>query len=448
EKPGMLDTNLWVGDRTGPKARVDIPSDAMGQAHRDWLAVKPRTAWTIGETTHASDTVLGISLSAFLAGDRRFTTLFQPRPRRALQGFFWCGGRLVLWILDALEPVFEVLLPAAGEWRRERIAGLPQIGSVNVWPLDQRIEESNGDLLALAHDPLTPPSLFLIQPDAAPALLKQDPPAFDPARPRITRHEAVSSDGEKIPYVQVGPPGETGEAPVHMYGYGGFAASMTANYNSAIGKVWLERGGTSVITHLRGGGEFGTAWHEAGRRAGRRLAHDDFAAVAADLVRRGGTRPRRVAAEGGPHGGLLVAHTLPRYPERFGALFCTLPVIDMRRSPKLPAGAWWIDEYGDPDKPEDWRFLAEISAYHVAAPGKRYPPILLATSRRDDRVHPAHARKMAMKLQAMGYDACFYEPASAAHASAKATLERAPFMAWGCTSLGEKMGWREAHEGR
>jgi prolyl oligopeptidase len=441
EKPGFLDANLWVGDRTGPKARVDIPSDAMAQAHRDWLAVKPRTPWTIGETTHAPDTVLAISLPAFLAGDRGFTTLFEPGPRRALQGCFWCGGRLVLWILDDLKPLFEVLLPSAGEWRRARIKGLPEIGSVNVWPFDQRIEESNGDLLALAHDPLTPPSLYLIEPDAAPALLKRAPQAFDSAGHVITRHEAVSSDGEQIPYVQVGPPGETGDAPVHMYGYGGFGASVQAYYNSAIGKLWLERGGTSVVTHLRGGAEFGTAWHEAARRAGRRLAHDDFAAVAADLVRRGVTRPGRIAAEGGSNGGLLIANMLTRYPERFGALFCTVPVIDMRRSAKLLEGAWWIDEYGDPDNPDDWKFLAGISAYHVAAPGKRYPPILLATSRRDDRVHPAHARKMAMKLQAMGCEAYFYEPASGGHAYGKDNQERATFTSLGYTFLREKIGW-------
>src|SRR5262249_38711262 len=150
-------------------------------------------------------------------------------------------------------------------------------------------------------------------------------------------------------------------------------------------------------------------WHEAGRRAGRRLSHDDFAAVAADLVRRGVTRAGRIAAEGGSNGGLLIPHKLTPHPQPLCALFCTGPLLDMRRYTKLPLGAWGIDEYGDPDKPEDWEFLSGLSAYHVAAPGRRYPPILIATSRRDDRVHPGHARKMAAKLQAMGYEAHFYE---------------------------------------
>ena len=166
-------------------------------------------------------------------------------------------------------------------------------------------------------------------------------------------------------------------------GFGAFGASMTAYYNSVVGKLWLERGGTAVIAHLRGGREFGIAWHEAGRRAGKRLAHDDFAAVAADLVHRGVTKPSRIAAEGGSNGGILITNMLTRYPERFGALFCTIPLIDMRRYAKLHAGASWIAEYGDPDNPDDWDFLKVISAYHNAVPGRHYPPILIATSRRD-----------------------------------------------------------------
>jgi prolyl oligopeptidase len=441
EKPGMINANIWIGNRNGPSTRVDVPPDCWAQVSRDWLAVKPRTAWTVGRETYAPDTVVGMPFPAFLAGGRRFKRLFEPTDRRALQGFFWCGGRLVLSILDDLKPSFEVITPSEGEWSREVITGLPDLGTAHVWPFDIEPEESNGDLLATAHDPLTPPSLFLIKPHAAPQLLKRAPQAFDPTGLVGTRHEAISTDGTRIPYVQVGPPGETGDAAVHLYGYGGFGISMPPYYNSAIGKLWLERGGTAVIAHLRGGREFGTAWHEAARREGRRLAHDDFAAVAADLVRRGVTRPGRIAAEGGSNGGLLTANMLTRYPERFGALFCTMPVIDMRRYAKLLIGPAITDEYGDPDKPEDWAFLAAISAYHVAAPGHAYPPILIATSRRDDRVHPGHARKMAAKLQAMGYEAYFYELATGGHSYGKDHADAAAFMSLGYAFLRRAIGW-------
>jgi prolyl oligopeptidase len=443
ERLGFFDAPVWIGDRTGRKTRIDLPTDASVEWHRGWLAVKRRTPWTIGGETHPPDTVLGISFAAFLAGDRRFTKLFEPAERRALQGFFWSGGRLVLSILDDLRPVFEALTPTDAGWSRERVTGLPDIGVANVWPLDVRTEESNGDLLASAQDPLTPPSLFLVRPAAAPELLKRAPQAFDPAGLVVTRHEAISEDGTRIPYVQVGPPGETGEAPVHLSGYGGFGISQLPYYNSAVGKLWLEQGGTSVVANIRGGGEFGTTWHEAGRRAGKRLSHDDFAAVAADLVRRGVTGPGRIAAEGGSNGGILITNMLTRYPERFGALFCTIPLIDMRRYAKLHAGASWIAEYGDPDNPEDWAFLKEISAYHSAVPGRPYPPILIATSRRDDRVHPGHARKMAAKLQAMGYEAYFYEPAAGGHGYGKDNKERASFTALGYNFLRRAIGWSE-----
>ena len=188
--------------------------------------------------------------------------------------------------------MFEVLTPSADGWTRATLPGLPEIGVVDVWRLDIEEAESNGDLLANVQDPLTPPTLMLIEPRKSPVVLKRAPRTFSADGLVVTRHEAISVDGERIPYVQTGPAGETGDAPVHLTGYGGFGISMRPYYNSAIGKLWLERGGTSVIANIRGGGEFGTRWHDAGRRAGKRLSHDDFAAVAADLVRRGVTRPR------------------------------------------------------------------------------------------------------------------------------------------------------------
>ncbi|HEV2303719.1 MAG TPA: prolyl oligopeptidase family serine peptidase [Stellaceae bacterium] len=441
EQIGFFDKHVWLGTGGGPETRIDLPTDAEFDWRHGWLAVKPRQTWEIGGASHPSDSVLVMPWEAFLAGERAFARVFAPTERRVLRGFFWCDRVLVLSILDELRPVFEFLSPSEGEWRRERLDGLPEIGSADLWPLDVEETESNGELLALAQDPLTPPSLYLAMPGRAPELLKRGPAAFAAEGLVVTRHEALSADGTHIPYVQAGPPGETGDAPVHLTGYGGFEVSLLPSYNSAVGKLWLERGGTSVVANLRGGGEFGTRWHEAGRREGKGRSHDDFAAVAADLVARGVTRPQRIAAEGGSNGGLLVANMLVRWPERFGALLCTIPLIDMRRYAKLLAGASWIAEYGDPDDPGDWAFLQKISAYHLAAPGQPYPPILLATTRRDDRVHPGHARKMAAKLQTLGYEAYFYEPEAGGHGYGKDNRERARFIALGYRFLAEAIGW-------
>ncbi len=444
ERTGFFDVNVWLGDRAGPRQRIELPSDAASVWNRAWLAASARTAWRAGEREVRPDEVVVIGLDDFLAGGRGFKTVFEPGPRRSLQEFFWCAGFLVLSLLDELRPSYLALAP--GDWRAVPLAGLPQTGTVSVWPLDVEETEADGTLLAIAQDPVTPPTLLLTGLLAGPALarpevLKRIPPGFDAAGLVVTRHEAVSVDGERIPYVQTGPAGLTGDAPVHMTGYGGFGVSSQPTYRLAAGKLWLERGGTTVLANIRGGAEFGVRWHEAGRREGKRLSHDDFAAVAQDLVRRGVTRPGRIAAEGGSNGGLLIANMLTRYPQRFGALFCTIPLIDMRRYSRLLAGASWVAEYGDPDKAADWAFLGPISAYHAAEPGWAYPPILLATTRRDDRVHPGHARKMAAKLQAMGYDALFYEPGAGGHGYGKDNAEAAGFAALGITFLRRAIGW-------
>lgn len=435
--------NLWLGTEAGPRTKLDLPTDIWLEAHQDWVAVKLREAWTVAGKAYPPDSVLGISLAGFLEGSRDFTPVYEPGPRRALQGLFWADGKLVLSILDELQPQFEICTPAANGWTRERLRGLPEIGVVDVWRLDRHESESNGDLLANVQDPLTPSSLLLIEGVASPALLKQAPKTFSADGLVVTRHEAISVDGERIPYVQTGPAAETGDAPVYMNAYGGFGLAVKPHYNPALGKLWLERGGTTVQANIRGGGEFGTRWHDAGRYAGKRLAHDDFAAVAADLVKRGVTRANRIAAEGGSNGGILISNMLVRYPERFGALFCTIPLIDMRRYTRLLAGASWIAEYGDPDKPAEWEWLKTYSAYHTAIPGQNYPPILIATTRRDDRVHPGHARKMAAKLQAMGYEAYLYEPAAGGHGYGKDNRERAGFVALGYSFLKSKIGWED-----
>jgi prolyl oligopeptidase len=443
EKLDFFHHHIWLGDETGARTRLELPTDAWMEAHQDWLTVKLRNAWTVGGQAYAADTVLGTSLTEFLAGGRDFKVVFEPGPRRALQGWFWTSGKLVLSILDELRPVFEVCTPSADGWSHRALQGIPGIGVVDVWRLDSYEAESNGDLLANIQDPLTPPSLMLIENIGSPTPLKQAPRTFSPEGLVVTQHEVISIDGERIPYVQTGPAAETGDAPVYMSAYGGFGHSVKPYYSSALGKLWLERGGTCVQANIRGGGEFGTRWHDAGRYAGKRLAHDDFAAVAADLVRRGVTRPSRIAAEGGSNGGILITNMLVRYPDRFGALFCTIPLIDMRRYSKLLAGASWIAEYGDPDKPDEWAWLQTYSAYHLAKPGQNYPPILFVTTRRDDRVHPGHARKMTAKLQAMGYEAYFYEPAAGGHGYGKDNKERAASIVLGYSFLKQRIGWSD-----
>ena len=441
---GFYDRETHLGDRHGPQVRLDVPTDLRIDWQGDWMTAQPRTDWTTGGRTVAPDTLLGFSLSRFLAGDRHGTVLFEPAARIALEDSAFVAGRLVLSILDELAPVFRVWTPGEAGWTETTLAGLPEAGVVSVAALDVEERESDGTLLVSAQDPVTPPTLLLSEGGVgAPAVLRRAPATFDAAGLAVTRFEAVAVDGERIPYVVTGPAGApTGDAPVHLTGYGGFQISLLPVYGTRIGTLWLERGGTSVVANIRGGGEFGTRWHEAGRGAAKHLAHEDFAAVAADLVRRGITHAGRIAAEGGSNGGLLIANMLTRFGDRFGGLFCTIPLTDMRRYARLLAGASWIAEYGDPDRAEDWAHLARISAYHVAAPGQLMPPILIATTRRDDRVHPGHARKFAAKLQRIGAPAFFHEPEAGGHGFGNDSTQVAAFAALGAAFLRQAIGWR------
>ena len=206
------------------------------------------------------------------------------------------------------------------------------------------------------------------------------------------------------------------------FSYGGFENSLTPAYSGsyedlhgAYGKLWLERGGVFVLANIRGGGEFGPTWHTQALRENHIKGFEDFEAVARDLIARKITSPRHLGIEGRSNGGLLVAATMLRHPELYGAVVCGSPLIDMRRYNHLLAGASWVAEYGDPDVAEDWTFLSRYSPYQNVRPGRVLPPIFFYSSTRDDRVHPGHARKMVAKMESMGYDVCYYENTEGGH---------------------------------
>ncbi len=206
--------------------------------------------------------------------------------------------------------------------------------------------------------------------------------------------------------------------PTLLNGYGGFETSRTPTYDGVLGRLWLARGGTYALANIRGGGEYGPGWHTQAMREGRDKVAQDFAAVATDLVTRGITTAEQLGARGGSNGGLLMGIMLTGYPEKFGALVCDVPLLDMKRYHLLLAGASWMAEYGDPDNPDDWKFISEYSPYQNISANRKYPPVLMTTSTRDDRVHPGHARKMTAALQAAGHPVWYYENIEGGHAGA------------------------------
>ena len=419
----FINSEIFVEEAPGDRRRLEVPTDANVSVFRDWLTVRPRTDWAVGERTYPAGALLVIDFDAFMAGGRDFTVLFTPSATAFLQGFDATHGAIAFKVLDDVRSRIMLARPDGAGWRVAQVEGFPEAAVVDISSLD--IDASSactggGEYLVMVNDAITPLTMSLLRAGEPPEPLKAAPARFNARGLAVTQHHAQAEDGARIPYFQVSRADlkRDGSNPVLLTGYGGFEISVLPYYDQTAGRLWLERGGVHVIANIRGGGEFGPAWHEAGRRAGKKRAHDDFAAVARDLIERGVTTPARLACEGGSNGGLLVGNMYARYPELFGAIICEVPLLDMRRYTKLTAGASWVAEYGDPDVPEDWAFLQEISAYQLVGPGKSYPPILLTTSARDDRVHPGHARKMAAKLLALGARVWFHEPPEGGHAGA------------------------------
>ncbi len=266
---------------------------------------------------------------------------------------------------------------------------------------------------------LQPTTLYAAHEDGKLERVRQLPDLFESKGHVVNQHEATSTDGTRIPYFVVHEKGlaPSGDHPTLLYGYGGFEISMEPAYNPVQGKSWIENGGVYVVANIRGGGEFGPAWHRAGRKENRQRAYDDFIAVAEDLIARKITSPEHLGIYGHSNGGLLVGAVLMQRPELFGAAVAAVPLLDMKRYNKLLAGASWMAEYGNPDLPEEWAYISKYSPYQNVREDAEYPRPLFVTTTRDDRVHPAHARKMAAKMEGMGHPVLYFENTEGGHGS-------------------------------
>jgi prolyl oligopeptidase len=426
-RPDFFHCVLYAEDRDGIRRQVDIPSDASFGIERNWLIVSLRTEWVIGDRSYPAGMLLAIDIEARLAGSRDFAVLFEPTATSFLQRFDIAGNVAAFTVLDDVRSRAFLARHQNGTWQVEQVSEFPDMSTIELYRLVQDDVDWAGEerceaetFVVASQNTILPPTLWFTRFGAGAEPIKQAPARFNAAGIVITQHHATSVDGVTIPYFQIA------RADIQLdrsnfcllTGYGGYQISTLPYYAAHVGKLWLEPGGVLALANIRGGGEFGPDWHRAGMRAGKKLAHDDFAAVAEDLIARGVTQPRRLACKGGSNGGLLVGNMLTRYPDLFAAIDCAVPLLDMKRYTKLSAGASWIAEYGDPENPEDWAFLQELSAYHHVESSCHYPPILLTTSARDDRVHPGHARKMAAKLAAQGHAVYFHEPREGGHAGA------------------------------
>jgi prolyl oligopeptidase len=392
--------------------RIDAPTDAGVSVHRNWLLIELRTDWLTATGSYSAGSLLAADYDEFLAGTAGLHVVFEPDEHTSLNHYAWTRDRLILVTLADVASRVEVVTP--GTWQAEPVPGIPENTNTVVVATDDL-----GDEILLDSSGFDAPSRLLHGPAGGPLQqIKSAPAFFDAEDITVTQHFATSVDGTSIPYFVVGHRDATGPGPTLLGGYGGFEVSRTPGYDGVLGRLWLARGGTYVMANIRGGGEYGPRWHTQAMREGRHLVAEDFAAVAADLVTRGITEVEQLGAQGGSNGGLLMGIMLTKYPELFGALVCQVPLLDMKRFHLLLAGASWVAEYGNPDNPDDWGFIAEYSPYQNISEERTYPPLLITTSTRDDRVHPGHARKMTAALEAAGHRVRYYENIEGGHAGA------------------------------
>jgi prolyl oligopeptidase len=421
--------------RRGDKwVKLEKPDDATAGTFMDQLLLRLRTDWTVGGKTFPAGALLATDFEASLNGERKFELLFEPTERKSLAATSETKNYLIVNELDNVRNHLYVLQREAGRWTR-RALETPAFGSVSVSGIDA---DESDDYFMTVTDFLTPSSLYYGAIGRADReKLKSLPAFFDAAGLEISQHEATSKDGVKVPYFQVSRKGLelTGTNPALLYGYGGFEISMLPNYSAGVGSAWLERGGVYVLANIRGGGEFGPKWHEAARKANRQRAYDDFIAVAEDLQARKVTSAKHLGIQGGSNGGLLMGVMLTQRPDLFKAVVCQVPLLDMRRFNKLLAGASWMDEYGNPDKPEEWAYISKYSPYQNVVKEKKYSRVLFSTSTRDDRVHPGHARKMVAKMKEMGHDVLYYENIEGGHGGAANNKQSAYMSALAYTFL-------------
>ena len=415
-------------------AKSDITGLVAGK-----LVVSLKQDWTApsGQDFKSGD-LIAWPLDAWLEDQATPAVLvLRPTERQAVEGVNATRNTLVVALYDNVRGSVRVYRPGDSEWTYSTL-GLPQNVSAGVGSAS----ETDDKVFVSVTGYLNPSSLWLA--DAATGAVdqvKSMPAKFDATGMTVDQHEARSADGTMIPYFVVHKADMPldGSNPTLLYGYGGFESSLLPGYSATVGKLWLERGGVYVIANTRGGGEFGPRWHEAALQQNRQRAHEDFQAVALDLIARDITSQPKLGIMGGSQGGLFMGAMLTQRPDLINAAVIQVPLFDMLRFHKLLAGDSWKGEYGDPDIPEQRAWIQAYSPYQNLRAGQPYPEVFIHTSTKDDRVHPGHARKAAARLEELGYPVLFYENTDGGHAAGANLQETARRLALEYTYLSRRL---------
>jgi prolyl oligopeptidase len=429
---------LYTGD--GGFRHIDIPADArfLGVMNGQML-VQLKTDWQVGDATYPQAALIAIDFERFMDGARDFEVLMVPGESLAIPrgGILTTRDHIVVRVLDDVVSKMMRFSFIDGKWVSEAIE-TEGLGSIT---LGSSSDESN--IFFFTYEGFLTPDTLYVADDGGRTVrtLRSLPEFFDRKGMSVEQHFATSKDGTRVPYFVVLPAGfeADGTTPTLLYGYGGFEVSRTPGYSATVGHSWLARGGAYVVANIRGGGEYGPAWHQAALKENRQRAYDDFIAVGEDLIARGITSPEHLGIRGGSNGGLLTGVMLTQRPELWDGVVIQVPLLDMKRYNRLLAGASWMGEYGDPDT-SDWEYIKAYSPYHNLDPEADYPVPFFTTSTRDDRVHPGHARKMVARMQEIGHELLYYENTVGGHAGASDNEQAARVEALIYTYLWDRLG--------
>ena len=415
------ETYVWMDNKA---VKLELPEDAESNGFiNNQYIIALKSDWTVRGVTYKQGDLISLDFTELLKGVYQIQLIYRPDEFSSISGVSATKNKLLLELISNVNGELYVYTFSQNVWTKEKVKA-PEYGKISVVDADEFSDKYYFNFANF----LTPTTLYYA--DAASGdvkAIKSLPAYFDGSKFKVEQFKATSADGTLVPYFIVSSKtaANNGHNPTLLYAYGGFESSSLPFYSGTVGTAWLERGGVYVLANIRGGGEYGPKWHQAGLKEKRQNVYNDFHAVAEDLIKRKITAPEHLGIMGGSNGGLLMGVAFTQRPDLYKAVVCQVPLLDMERYNKLLAGASWMGEYGNPDIPEEWAFIKKYSPYHNLKENAAYPEVFFTTSTRDDRVHPGHARKMVAKMESMGYKVYYYENIEGGHAGASTNEQRA-----------------------
>jgi prolyl oligopeptidase len=443
-KPSFFRSDFYFVRADGTTLKLPLPQDTELHGVTDGqLIATLQDDWRVQGKTIEHGALIALPIFDFVRTGHlpRISVLYTPGPHAMVDEASAGRDAVYAAIYENVKGSIHAFRRSAGRWSDTRLdlpdGGSTSITSTNAWGPQAYFRFASF---------LTPPTLYAYDGKSPAQAIKAEPARFESASVSVEQYWATSKDGTRIPYFLARPRGTSGPIPTILYGYGGFQLSLTPWYWDDphrpldAGQTWLTHGGAIAVANIRGGNEFGPAWHQAALKYHRQRAYDDFEAVAADLEHRGLATPRGLGIVGASNGGLLVTTVMVERPKLFAAVVCQRPLIDMLRYTHFGAGASWVGEYGDPADPKMAAYIRTYSPFQNVRADVDYPPILFITETTDDRVTPVFARMMAAKMQAQSHDVLFHEAAEGGHGAGSTHAEEAEYWALSYVFFARKLG--------